>query len=63
MEAAHTYKSGITKDVVRECLQQIYALSQESAATGQWTGVLPTHTPTWTKGEAFLAAWPDTLLP
>lgn len=34
-------------------------LIDESLQTDRWTGILPTHTPTWTKGEYFIReAWP-----
>lgn len=62
-EAAHAYKSGISRQDVIQSLIGAYARSQEARNTGGWTGVLPTHTPTWSKGDAFLAAWPERLLP
>lgn len=63
IEAAHAYKSGISNAIVKEAVQRLYALSQQSSDTGEWTGVLPTHTPTWSKGQEFLASWPEKLLP
>lgn len=63
MEAAHAYKGGIDREKVLNALQNAYSLSDRAKKTGEWTGVLPTHTPTWSKGEAFLAAWPKDLLP
>lgn len=39
------------------------ALSDEAKNTGKWTGVLPVNTPTWSKGNEFLANWSENLLP
>lgn len=44
-------------------LLHLQHLSSEAKETGKWTGVLPTNTPTWSKGEEFLANWPVNLLP
>jgi hypothetical protein len=38
-------------------------LSQFAKENNVWTGVLPTNTPTWSKGNEFLAAWDLNLLP
>ena len=38
-------------------------LSDKAKDTGKWTGVLPINTPTWSKGDEFLANWPPNLLP
>lgn len=62
-EAARSHKGGIGQDEVVGAVQKLYALSQQAQATGEWTGVLPTHTPTWSKGETFLARWPVDVLP
>jgi hypothetical protein len=44
-------------------IKQLVKLSQLSKSTGIWTGVLPTNTPTWSKGQEFLVNWPNNLLP
>jgi hypothetical protein len=44
-------------------LQKLIGLSELSKTTGEWTGVLPDHTPTWSKGTEFIANWPKNLLP
>lgn len=62
-EAAHQYKSGISDHDVIAAVKNLYELHVSARADGQWTGVLPAHTPTWSQGDAFLAAWPDHLLP
>lgn len=62
-EAARSHKGGISHDEVVSAVKKLYTLSQYANTTGEWTGVLPTHTPTWSKGEEFLAQWPDRLLP
>lgn len=62
-EAAHRYKSGIASEDVLESIRRLYALHKKTQETGEWTGVLPTHTPTWSKGADFIAAWPKDLLP
>ncbi len=38
-------------------LHKLWKLSQK-AKTGEFTGVLPDHTPTWSKGESWIANWP-----
>jgi hypothetical protein len=62
-EAAHRYKDGISHEEVIKSLEHVHALSEMAKQTSEWTGVLPTHTPTWSKGDEFLAAWPENLLP
>lgn len=62
-EAAHHYKTGISKTDVEHAIRRLYDLHLKAKQTNEWTGVLPTHTPTWTKGDEFLAAWPKNLLP
>jgi hypothetical protein len=63
VEAAHVYKGvQIPTYEILAGLHRLSLLSQE-AKMGIWTGVLPDHTPTWSKGEEFLAAWPKNLLP
>ena len=47
----------------QSALLQLKALSSKAKSTGQWTGVLPTNTPTWSKGQEFLDDWPEDLLP
>lgn len=63
MEAAHMHKAGIDEEAVQSMMRNVYALSCTAREDGVWTGVLPTHTPTWSRGEAFLASWPEDLLP
>jgi len=62
VKAAARELSGITR------AQEIVAINKlaeahEGAKTGGCTGVLPQNTPTWSKGEQFLAEWPKGLLP
>lgn len=47
----------------QSALFKLRALSSKAKETGQWTGVLPVNTPTWSKGQEFLDAWPEDLLP
>lgn len=63
IEAAHAYKNGISHEDVLRGIHKAYRLSQQSKLSGEWTGVLSTHTPTWSKGDEFLASWPTHLLP
>jgi len=46
-----------------ETLEHLRKLSQEAKQTGNFTGVLPKNTPTWSKGTDFLADWPKDFLP
>lgn len=46
-----------------ENLHKLIKLSQYSKENNVWTGVLPINTPTWSKGEEFLASWKPNLLP
>lgn len=41
-----------------ECL---LALSRKAANSGKFSGILPRNSPTWSKGESFLASWPKRL--
>lgn len=42
----------------REEIEKILSLSQKAAQTGEFTGVLPYHTPTWSDGESWKNNWP-----
>ncbi len=61
--AAEEFPQGISHDAELAALTHIIALSEHAAKTKTWTGVLPTHTPTWSHGEQFLSEWPADLLP
>lgn len=61
--AAQEHGQGISHKEELAALANIIALSDVAAQTKTWTGVLPTHTPTWSHGEQFLSAWPADLLP
>lgn len=58
-EAAKHSHEAISED---KAISNLYSLHQE-AKMGICTGVLAGNTPTWSKGEQFLANWPDNLLP
>ncbi len=45
------------KTSVAEQITKIISLS-DKAKTGQWTGVLPMNTPTWSDGENWVKNWP-----
>lgn len=61
--AAQNYKSRISLDEQVAQVRHLEFLHHQAARTGEWMGVLPTNTPTWSQGDAFLKAWPSTLLP
>jgi len=52
---------GVEEGIVN--LHQLVKLSQFAKENNVWTGILPTNTPTWSKGEEFLANWNPNLLP
>ena len=62
-KAAVRVLSGQPIEDEQSALLQLKALSSKAKSTGQWTGVLPTNTPTWSKGQEFLDDWPEDLLP
>ena len=61
--AAIAAQSGQPIESGQSALFKLKALSLKAKKTGQWTGVLSTNTPTWSKGQEFLNAWPEDLLP
>lgn len=61
--AAIYYGSGISLSQQLNQIHKLVSLSGEAKKTGLWTGVLPDHTPTWSKGGEFLGNWPRGLLP
>jgi len=62
-KAAHRLNGSVTQDSEIMHLKLLAELSEQSQKTGEWTGVLPVNTPTWSKGSEFLASWPAELLP
>lgn len=54
--------SGISHD--RELLElgMLHSRYEHAHKTGEWTGVLPTNTPTWSKGAEFLAQFDPRLI-
>lgn len=63
--AAHKVRAegGISLEAQIRSLQHLYSLHEIAKTTGQWTGVLPVNTPTWSLGPEFINAWPEGLLP
>ncbi|KKR79702.1 MAG: hypothetical protein UU25_C0009G0009 [Microgenomates group bacterium GW2011_GWB1_40_9] len=63
VKAATNYKQGISHEEELDALHAIVISSKYAQESGTWTGVLPDHTPTWSRGQEFLSAWPKDLLP
>ncbi len=63
IHAAQELAQGIPHTAELDALAHLIELSDLAAQTKTWTGVLPTHTPTWSHGKQFLSAWPADLLP
>jgi len=61
--AAQNLNGIVTHEQEIAHLQLLAKLSHHAQKTGEWTGVLPINTPTWSKGNEFLAEWPKNLLP
>mgnify|MGYP001614004084 CR=1 FL=1 len=60
--AAQNYKSRITLDEQVAQVRHLEFLHHQAATTGEWTGVLPTNTPTWSQGSEFLECFSKDLI-
>ncbi|OGG10013.1 hypothetical protein A2154_05180 [Candidatus Gottesmanbacteria bacterium RBG_16_43_7] len=52
-----------TEIELESALRKLIFLSEKAKQAKIWTGVLPTHSPTWSKGDEFIQLWPASLLP
>lgn len=50
----------LTEETIPVIIERLVRLS-EKAQRGAWTGILPHHSPTWSRGASFLADWPPRL--
>jgi hypothetical protein len=60
--------SGVTEGIkeiplieANQAVEQLITLSHKAKKSNMFTGILPNHSPTWSRGKKFIESWPEDL--